>query len=122
MIIWMDIAPGRGYHEIMKPCLVGKRTLYIGPKGRVRWLSEDWSEFDVTFTSFYKLDFSLSVFDQVVVENLGIRQERFKGFGRRQSQRFHKVTDFLRDYKGPVLFRPVFGQFYAFQILHEALA
>ena len=126
MIIWMYVAPGQGFHMILEPLLLNKRTLYIGSRMRVNGLTREICGHDVVFTSFSKLDFDPDDFDQIVVEDLAIRQREGWPHDKprvlRQSKRFYEVVELLRGYKGPVLFRPRFGQFYEFQTLHKALA
>lgn len=121
MIIWLNIGPGQGFHQLMKPLLVEKHSLYIGPKMRIRCLTESWTKFDVTFASHFKFDvLRPDEFDQILIEEVGIRAH--PEFKVRQSQTFDRLVKFLaRCRDKPVLFRPRFGQWYHFPVLHKAL-
>lgn len=110
MIIWLSIAPGQGYHLLMKPNLEGKRSLYIGPsRPRIRSLQEEWEEYNVTYVTPFALPKISVQVDQVLIEELSIRYQ--PGANLRQSKSYHNVVDFLRRHPDvPVLFRPRFGQ------------
>ena len=121
MIIWLNTDPGQGFHHLMKPLLAEKRTLYIGPKMRIWYLTESWAEFDVTFASHFKFDvLNPAKFDQILIEEVSVRAH--PEFKVRQSQTFYRLVKFLAGCRDkPVLFRPRFGQWYNFPVLHEAI-
>ena len=116
MIVWLHIQIGESFHDGMKPLLIGKRTLFIGPRSRVEYMKWVWEDYNVEFASFHKdINFDPKDFDQIIVESLPINP-------RRLSQCFYRVVEFIRECDVPVLFRPLTGQFYAFRTLHKALA
>lgn len=117
MIIWLNIAPGQGYHQLMKPSLKDKRSLYIGPRAMATFLRQDWADYDVTFTTPLRLlKKEQPEVDQILIQELGIRWHPEMQL--RQGRGYHNVVEFLRERPDvPVLFRPKFGQWNHYPVL-----
>jgi hypothetical protein len=69
---------GEGFAFQVKSLLTGARTLYIGPKNSCKAYARVWSDLRVSYSSFYKFEYEIKNFDQILIEgcSLNFRTKR----------------------------------------------